>query len=128
MKQSILEITINRPQEAVFEYVIDPNHSPDWIDSFKQETATPWPPRIGTIYHNSNYQDQWSDYRVEAFKPPRHFGLALIGGDYHAEYLFSAPAPGSTLIKYHEWVERGELSEPVKLATFEKLKNILESL
>jgi len=127
MKQRVLSIEINRPCETVFNFLIDPDHSPDWIDSFKSETAAPWPPRVGTIYRNSNHQDEWTEYRVEAFKPPRHFGLVQMGGDYHAEYVLSSPTAESTLLKYHEWVEEGEIDKPFTIEPFEKLKAILEA-
>ena len=127
MKQLILDIVINRPLEAVFDYVIDPSHSPDWIDSFKKEEAAPWPPRIGTLYRNCNHQGDWTEYRVEAFKPPRHFGIAQVGGDYHAEYLLSSPAPDTTKLIYHEWVTSGELADHFPSAALEKLKRNLEA-
>ncbi len=127
MTEQTLKIEINRELADVFDYVIDPDHSPDWIDSFKSETATPWPPRVGTIYRNSNHEDVWTEYSVEAFKPERHFCLAQVGGNYHAEYFFSTPYAGATKIVYHEWVTSGTLDDPVSIGTFIKLKKILEA-
>ena len=127
MRELILSVLISRPIDGVFEYLIDPNHSPDWIESFKEESAEPWPPRVGTTYRNSNYEGQWSEYLVEAFKPPRHFGLASVATTYHVEYLLSSPSPRATKLIYHEWVEEGELDDPFTIEPLDKLRKILEA-
>ena len=127
MRELILTVLINRPIDVVFDFLIDPDHSPDWIESFKEEKAAPWPPRIGTMYRNANQAGEWSEYKVEAFKPPRHFGLASTSSNYHVEYFLSAPSPLTTRIGYHEWVDEGDLDEPFTIEPLERLRKILEA-
>jgi hypothetical protein len=127
MRELILSVLISRPIDSVFEYLIDPAHSPEWIDSFMEESAQPWPPRVGTIYRNLDQVGEWREYTVEAFKPPRHFGLASVATNYHVEYLLSSLGPLSTKLAYHEWVEDGELDDPFTIEPLDKLRKILES-
>jgi len=61
MTEAKLKITINRPAADVFDYVLDPAHSPDWIDSFAYEETNELPPRLGTIYRNRNQAGVWSE-------------------------------------------------------------------
>jgi hypothetical protein len=127
MRQLILSILIDRRIDAVFDYLIDPNHSPEWVKEFKEEVASPWPPRVGTVYKNASHDGQWSEYQVEAFKPPRHFGLTNVSSKYHVEYMLSSPSPTATKLVYHEWVEEGELEEPFTIEPLERLRKILEA-
>jgi Polyketide cyclase / dehydrase and lipid transport len=127
MRQLILSILIDCRIDQVFDYLIDPSHSPEWILDFKEESASPWPPRVGTVYEHVARDGRRSEYRVESFKPPRHFGLAAELSSYHVEYMLSAPTATTTKLVYHEWVADGELEEPFTIEPLERLRKILEA-
>jgi hypothetical protein len=74
-----------------------------------------------------NHQDEASELVVDAFKPPRHFGLSEQDGAFHAEYILSAPDPETTQVAFHAWVTVGELDPEPQKEALEKLKNILEA-
>jgi uncharacterized protein YndB with AHSA1/START domain len=127
MKELTLSVLIKRPIDVVFDFLIDPNHSPDWIDSFKRETASPWPPRLGTRYRNTDLSGERHEYKVESFTPPSVFGLVSSDATYHVEYVLTSLAAKSTQLNYREWVVVNELGDPFTAEALGKLKAILES-
>jgi hypothetical protein len=127
MKELTLSTQVNCRIDVVFDLLIDPAHSPDWIDSFKRETATPWPPRIGTRYRHTDWSGERSEYKVDAFKAPSLFGLVSKDGNYHVEYVLSSPSKTTTKINYHEWTDIGDLGADYMEEALAKFKKILET-
>lgn len=58
MKDQKLTIKIEKPAAEVFAFALNPEKSPEWIDSFAYEETNEWPPKLGTVYKNRNQQGE----------------------------------------------------------------------
>jgi uncharacterized protein YndB with AHSA1/START domain len=127
MTKKTLTVTINKPIEVVFEASINPSNTPLWIDTMAEEQTSEWPVKLGTKYKNRGHAGDWTDYTVSKLKLNQLFELSQDAGDYRVEYIYTAIAKDVTDLQYTEWVESGELQNPLTMETLNKLKNLIES-
>ena len=79
MKENKLTIFINKPVKEVFEYSLESNNVPKWINSIKEEIPEERPVKLGTKLRNIGVDSQeWNKYEVIDFQPPRTFTLKRL--------------------------------------------------
>ncbi len=125
MKENKISIVINRPASEVFDFVINPENTPKWIDSLVKEEVNEQPIKRGTIYRNVNKAGEWSEYEMVEFEKDKSFVMKDKGSTYHVKYILEPLGNGVTELTYFEWMTEGELSNPFTKAVLEKLKTIL---
>ena len=126
MKNNKLIIVIDRPLKEVFNFTLDPNNAPKWIDSITVEETNEHPSKLGTIYKNRNEDGEWAKYEITEFEQNKTFTLSERDGSYHVRYTFSPVSNDKTNFEYYEWVDEGKLNHPFTYEVLEKLKVLLE--
>ena len=134
MKNQKLVIKINKPVHEVFSFLLNPNNTPLWIDSFIKEETNETPVKVGTIYKNLNKQSfssnksgEWNEYKVISLDQDKQFEFLKSDNNYHVRYSFKDLGSNTTELEYYEWVENGELEDPFTQEILEKLKTVLEA-
>ena len=125
LKHNRLSITINQRALDVYEFLINPKNAPKWINSVKTETASEWPPKVGTIYRDHDVNGEIYEYEVSALAPGELVELSQEWG-YHERITLTAQSPEVTQLHYHEWVDVGELPELTSHPRLERLKELIE--
>lgn len=126
MKENKLTIFINKPVKEVFEYSLESNNVPKWINSIKEEIPEERPVKLGTKLINIGVDSQeWNKYEVIDFQPPRTFTLKRLNGDYFVKYTCTEKDNG-TEFEYFEWAEYGELDGLMEMSALELLKELIE--
>ncbi len=126
MKENKLTITIKKPLQEVFDFVLDPNNTPKWIDSLVYEERSKGPIGVGTEYRNKNHEGKWSTYMVTEYSPLKKFVMTSEDKNYHVRYTVESLGMNETELAYYEWVDVGDLDGPFEIAVLEELKNSLE--
>lgn len=126
MKNKRLNIIIDKSASEAFEFTLDPENTPKWIDGILVEEINETPPRLGTIYKNKGQNGNWNEYELTAFEQDKMFELTRINGDYHVRYTFTPIDESSCEFEYYEWVDEGELDDTVSQEVLEKLKRVVE--
>lgn len=127
MQQNILSIEINRPIAAIFNFCLNPENTPLWVDSILHEEINTQTPQLGTHYRNKSADGQWNEYEVTDFVTEKTFTFTQLGSPYRVRYDFDIISDGLTKLTYTEWVEAGDLESPFDRLPLEKLKNLVES-
>lgn len=126
MKENKLTIFINKTVKEVFEYSLESNNVPKWINSIKEEIPEERPVKLGTKLRNIGVDSQeWNKYEVIDFQPPRTFTLKRLNGDYFVKYTCTEKDNG-TEFEYFEWAEYGELDGLMEMSALELLKELIE--
>ena len=126
MKENKLTIFINKPVKEVFEYSLESNNVPKWINSIKEEIPEERPVKLGTKLRNIGVDSQeWNKYEVIDFQPPRTFTLKRLNGDYFFKYTCTEKDNG-TEFEYFEWAEYGELDGLMEMSALDLLKELIE--
>lgn len=126
MKELKLKVIVNKPIGEVFEFSINPNNTPKWIEGIVKEETSEWPLKLGTTYRNQNTQGEWSTLTVTDLVPNEVFELSQVEGAYHVHYTFTALTDNSCELEYREWVDEGEISDLFTQETLDTLKKIIE--
>lgn len=128
MKELRLTITINTSAKELFNFTLNPQNTPRWIDFIAEEAANDWPPQLGTIYRNRGKDDPtWSELKITEHEPDKSFTLSKTDDSYHVRYVFTPLGPHTTELEYYEWTEQGELAVPFTMEPLEKLKRVVEA-
>jgi len=127
MRKNILNITINKPLEEVFEFTTNPKNTNLWISTIIEEQADPYPPRIGTIYKNRGTSSEWDYYQVVEFEKNKTFTLCDTDHNYFVKYSYKKITETKAMMEYCEWVEKGELKKPFTKDVLQQLKEIMEN-
>ncbi|MEK7615960.1 MAG: SRPBCC family protein [Patescibacteria group bacterium] len=125
MKETNLTITINKLIQEVFDFCINPKNTPLWIDGILREETNEWPVKVGSIYRNQNMRNEWSEYVLTEFQPPKLFTMHKKDAHYTVRYTLK-PIGDATELNYYEWMDVGELEEPFTLEILQKLKLAIE--
>lgn len=126
MKENKISIVINRPLAEVFNFTINPENTPKWIEHIEKEETNEYPPKVGTIYRNRAVGQDWDEYFVSDFIENESFELTSKDGTYHVLYTYRPILEDKTEMEYYEWVDEGVLSNPFQQRLLEKLKSVLE--
>lgn len=126
MKQIKLKIQINKSAREVFEFCLNPNNTPKWIDGIMEEKTNEWPVKLGSVYKNTGDGKSWDEYTLTKFKKFDTFTLSAKDNNYHVKYTLTPIGGNACELEYFEWVEKGELENPFTMQQLQKLKEILE--
>ncbi|HSW79390.1 MAG TPA: SRPBCC family protein [Candidatus Saccharimonadales bacterium] len=127
MKDLKLTIEINRPAKEIFDFTLNPENTPKWVDFIGHEETDEWPVKLGTIYRNrANPGAEWSEFKLSEYDPGKLFTLSKVDGSYNVRYVFKPITPDTTELEYYEWTDEVELEVPFTMESLQKLKNILE--
>ncbi len=127
MTSNVQTIEIDKPIAEVFEFTINPDNTPKWIDGIKEEKVNSSPVTVGTEYSNTNNGTDWTIYTCTEFEKDRKFVLQQKDSLYHVEYTYEKISDTQTKLTYHEWMENNAvLAEPFEMKTLEKLKQVIE--
>lgn len=127
MKNNRLTVMINRPISEVFDFLLNSNNTPLWIDSIVKEEINESPVKVGSKYGNQSKDGVWSEYTVVSLNPNKSFEFLKSDNNYHVRYTFKNIENCKTKLEYYEWVEKGEIDGPFTQNVLKKLKSILES-
>jgi hypothetical protein len=127
MKENKLTIRINKPVLEVFEFTINPENTPEWLDSIVEETIEGDEITLGTRYINTNREGQTNSYIVSEFEIERLFELKSVPEGYTVRYTYTAISDTETELEYFEKMESGELTDPIGMSVLEKLKGVIEN-
>ena len=119
-------VTVNKPVEEVFDFCINPENTPKWIDSITQEQTNEWPVKLGTIYRNQRKDGNWSEYEVTALEPNKIFTLSKKDDNFYVKYAFTPVNKTTTELEY-ELPNNGKVDEAFIKAALDKLKYVMET-
>jgi hypothetical protein len=126
MQKNKISIKLNKSAQEIFDFTINPDNTPLWIEHLKVEETSEFPPRVGTIYRNHDGSGNWDEYEVTDLEHGKVFELTSKDGIYHVRYRYFSISKKSSEMEYYEWVDKGELTNPFKLDVLKKLKQIIE--
>lgn len=117
-----IRIIINKVQNKVFEYVLEPKNIPKWIDFIQHEKIDTKQINIGTKYINDFGILVVTDYERNIY-----FELTDEDEKYQCSYSFKKIDDKRTEIIYFEcMLDDSELDKPFNKKYFENLKKLLE--
>jgi hypothetical protein len=126
MKTNKLTIRINKPISQVFDFTINPNNTPLWIDFIASESINKDEITLGVHYTNTDKEGNTNTYELSAFEKDSVFELRSVSSDYVVRYTYTSISENETELEYFEWVESGELTSPFPMSAMEKLKEVME--
>ncbi|MFH0889770.1 MAG: SRPBCC family protein [Candidatus Aenigmatarchaeota archaeon] len=126
MKENKIVIEIDCPCPKVFEFTVNPANTPSWINTVVCEETNESHIRLGTEYKNLNKQGKWTEYQVTRFELNKAFELKQKNGSYYVRYTYEPISDNKTKLTYFEWVDEGDLEEPLSPVVLEKLKKVIE--
>ncbi|MFH0856873.1 MAG: hypothetical protein V1860_03180 [bacterium] len=127
MKKNKITISINKPIKEVFEFTINPKNTHLWVSSIKEEIAEEYPPKINTQYKNRGNGYNWDFYKVLELEENKKFTLVDLQENYHVRYTYKIIDGNKTEIEYFEWMNKGELNNPLTRDSLIKLKSAIEN-
>lgn len=126
MKENRLTIYIDKPIEDVFMYSLESDNVPKWINSIEIEIPLERPVKLGTILKNKGINsNEWNEYEVIEFLPPKTFTLRKLNDDYFVKYTCSKEGNG-TNFEYYEWAVNKNLDDIMGIDALEILKKLIE--
>jgi len=123
MKEFVQTIKINKPVNKVFEFAINPENTPKWVEAVVKEETNERPTKLGTIYRNQDADGNWAEFEITDFEEGKMFEMTKRDDNHHVKYTFM-PEGDATLLEYCVWVSEGVLSDRFGE---ENVKNILTS-
>ncbi len=127
IKKNRLLITIRASASRLFDFLLDPNNTPKWIDGIVHEEVSALPVQEGTIYRNLNSQGAWNEYIVTSLEKNKSFIMKMSDGNYHVRYTLVPVSETETELEYFEWVIRDALVMPFTMEMLIQLKNRIET-
>ena len=126
MKENRLTIYIDKPIEDVFMYSLESDNVPKWINTIEKEIPLERPVKLGTKLKNKGFNsNEWNEYEVIEFLPPKTFTLKKINDDYFVRYTCTENGTG-TNFEYFEWAEKKNLEDIMEMDALEQLKKLIE--
>ena len=121
MKTNQIRIIIDAPAQSVFEFTVEPQNTPKWIDGVDDEQVNTDQIDLGTIYSNS-----YGDLEVTDYERNKFFELTNQETGYVCSYSYRAVDEEQTELTYFEYMTDGsELDEPMDEKNFETLQALL---
>ena len=111
--------------KAAFDFTINPENTPRFVDGIVKEETNESPTRLGTVYRNQDHDGNWTEFEVTAFNQDVMFEMTKKDDNHHVRYTFKPTDDSSCELEYYVWIEEGELSERFSK---ENLKIIVASL
>ncbi len=127
MKTNKLTIRINKPVSEVFDFTINPQNTPRWIDFIVEETIDGKEIQLGTRYTNRDKEGKINLYEVTRFENEKVFELQSVPPQYTVAYTYTPISDTETELEYFEWIDSGELSSPFPMSAMQKLKEVMEA-
>lgn len=127
MQNNILSVEINRPVAEVFNFTLNPENTPLWVDGILHEEINTPAPQLGTRYRNKSRDGVWNEYEITDFVPQEAFTFTQLQSPYRVRYDFKMVSKGVTELTYTEWMEEGSLESPFDMSPLKKLKSLIES-
>jgi len=127
MKDNKLSVTINRPPAEVFDFTITPPNSTLWIPSIVAEETTELPIRIGTVYTLTEDSGDQFNVTVSGLEQDKLVEWVSSDNSYHCRYTYTPLDDNATQLDYYEWVDVGELENPLQPDALQILKQTIES-
>ncbi|HYG83915.1 MAG TPA: SRPBCC family protein [Verrucomicrobiae bacterium] len=124
-----LTVTINRPLDEVFSFIVDPRNTPKWISEIVHEEVTELPLKVGAVYLPQGEGGvSLGRYPVTQYEHNKTFTYTKEGAKYFAQYTFSPIDETTTKFDYYAWDEESDLNnDPVTEQALQKLKVALEN-
>ena len=127
MKENRLTIYIDKPVKDVFMYSLESDNVPKWIKSIEKEIPSERPVKIGTRLKNKGFNsNEWNEYEVIDFLPPKTFTLRKLNDDYYVKYTCTENGSG-TDFEYYEWANNKNLDDIMEMNALELLKELIEN-
>lgn len=126
MKENTLTVQVDCSARELFDFTLNPSNTPKWVDDIVVEETNETPPRLGTIYRNQNPQGEWREFQLTTFEDGERFVLSQQNSAYRVEYTFKPLGNDRCELVYHEWVNEGELQNPVTQSFLDELKAVVE--
>lgn len=120
-----LTITINRPAHDVFDFTINPENTPKWIDDIIKEQVNETPTKLGTVYKNQSQDGNWREFEITDYKFGASFAMSEKDSNMHVKYTFKSLNDKRCEVEYCVWVDSGDLNERF---TQHNLQHILQKL
>lgn len=131
MKDIKVTITIKRAAHEVFDFTLNPENTPKWVDSVVTEQASEWPTKLGTIYRNQDEDGNWREFEITAYSPGIMFEMTKKDDNHHVRYTLKPLGDDRCELEYHVWTDDGELRGAFTKETIEKilqkLKKVIEA-
>ncbi len=127
MKENKLIIRIKKRASEVFAFLLNPENTPLWVDSIKEERVDKLPVKLGTIFENRGAGSNWVRYKITSFEKDKEFTFSSLKTSYHVLYTFKSLGKDLCELTYFEWMDSGELEEPFDKTELQKLKKVLEA-
>lgn len=131
MKDVRHSIVINKPVQQVFDFTLNPENTPKWVDSIVVEQANEWPVKLGSIYRNQHKDGRWSEYEVVAFERDKMFVLKKMDDDFYVEYRLNPGGDHVAELEYRIWKDQGHLPKSLDAKMLEtilkRLKEVIET-
>src|SRR5512133_1856522 len=125
MKDVKLAVTINRPIRQVFDFTINPENTPKWIDGVVKERASETPAKLGTVYKSQGRDGSWRELEITGFERGTTFTMDEKDNGIHVKYTFKPLGDNQCELEYYVWADNGDLREPF---TQDNLQGILQKL
>ena len=100
MISNTLSIEINRSVSEVFEFTINPDNTPKWIEGIVEEKISFFPVAVGTQYSNTKDGNIWVKYICTKFEKDKKFELRQENSLYHVEYIYEKISDTQTKLTY----------------------------
>src|SRR3990167_801702 len=125
MKDIKLTIAINRPAHEAFNFAINPENTPKWVNGVVQEQTNETPTKLGTIYKNQGKDGSWREFEITDYEHGAMFAMTEKDSNIHVKYTFKPLNDKQCELEYYVWVDSGDLGGPF---TQDNLQNILQKL
>ena len=124
-----MSVYIDAPIDKVWDFTLNPENTPKYFSSIKEEVFSELPAKLGTVIKNRGDDvNDWQSVKITEFDEKKTFVLSETGGKFGVRYLFAKEGNG-TQFTYEEWNEDGsELDSPPTIAVLESLKRELEGV
>ncbi len=106
MKENSIKIRIKKPASEIFEFVLNPENTPKYLD-FIVEEKSDGPAGLGIKYTNIDTSGTVTTYELTKFEQDKLFDLHKVGSDYTCQYKMTPISDVETELEYSEWVEGG---------------------